>query len=88
MSPRQSLTIQLNLVVNAEKAALLKGDPGFLAPDGEFGLPVSGIEQRGELLAWSLARLAIDEIGDSLGAYIVDARVVVGDVTPDDLSEF
>jgi hypothetical protein len=88
LSPRQTLKLEITLVINADMAANLKGDPGFLASDGEYGLPVSGIELRGELLAWSLARLAIDEIGSSLGAYIVDATASVGDVISDSPSEF
>jgi hypothetical protein len=84
LSARQSLRIEISLVINADKAGALPGDPGFLASDGEYGLPISGIELRGDLLAWSLARSAMDEIGDSLDAYIVNARASVGSPTPDD----
>lgn len=88
MSSRLPLKIELSLVINADKAELLKGDPGFLSSDGEFELPITGIELRADLLAWALARSAIEEIGDSLDAYIVNARAFIGSPTPDDVSEF
>lgn len=86
MSARQSLKIEISLVINSDKAASLPGDPGIFSLDGDYELPISGIELRGGLLAWSLARLAIDEVGDSLDAYIVDARAYVGSPTPDDVT--
>jgi hypothetical protein len=78
----------VTLSIDADKASMLKGDLGFLSPDGDYGLPMSGLEQRGELLAWSLARVAMDEIGDSLRAYIVNATASVGDVTLDESFDF
>jgi hypothetical protein len=88
LSPRQSLKIEISLVINADKAGELPGDPGFLASDGEYGLPMSGIELRGDLLAWALARSALEELGESLDAYIVNARAYVGSPTPDDVYRY
>ena len=84
LSARQSLRIEISLVINADKAAALPGDPGYLGYDGESLVPISGIETRGDDLAWSLARSAMEQISDDLDAYIVNARAYVGDPTPDD----
>ncbi len=85
---RRLVTFTVILSVDVEKADSLVGDPGFLASDGEYGLPFSGLELVSEDLAWSLARQAFDAFGEKLGAVVLDASSHVGDEITSEFSEF
>ena len=88
MSPRRLLTFTVVLSIDADKGDALEGDRGFLDPDGEFGLPMTGLEIHSDLLAWSLARQAFETLGERLDAVVLDASGHVGDEIPSEISEF
>jgi hypothetical protein len=88
MPRRRLVTFTVILSVDVEKADSLVGDPGFLGPDGAYGLPFSGLELVSEDLAWSLARQAFDTFSEKLGAVVLDASSHVGDEIPSGPSEF
>lgn len=88
VSRRQIVTVTLTLSIDADKGDALVGDQGFLSPDGEYSAPISGLEIRADLLAWELARTAIESLRDSLDAHVLNADSDVTDAFYPDISEF
>lgn len=88
ISRRRLVTFTVIVSIDADKADSLVGDPGFLSPDGDYGLPISGLEMTTDNLAWSLARQAFETLGERLDAVVLDASSHVGDEIPSGPSEF
>ena len=88
MSRRRLVTFTVTLSIDLDKGDKLTGDAGWISPDGEYERPISGLESRSDLLAWSLARQAFETYRDALDAVVLDAYARVGDEIPSDFSEF
>lgn len=85
--PRQIVTLEVVLSVDADKADALIGTQGWSDPSGDCEPPITGLVLRADQLVWSLANLAMDQWRDSLDAYVVQANGLPGEIE-DDESEF
>jgi hypothetical protein len=88
LSLRQTITIEVVLEVDAITASSLQGQPGWFSGDGDYEPPMSGLAIRSELVAWSLARLGLDLMGDSLKAHIVTVNADISDPISETIFEF
>ena len=81
MSParRQTVTLQVTLSVDADKAEKLAGYEGWSSIEGDYEPPMSGLAICGEHLVWTLARSAMDQWSELLRPYIIAADVIVGE---------
>lgn len=82
---RQTITLEVVLEVDADKAEKLAGTEGWVDPSsGEGEPPISGIVLRADQLVWALAHRALDEWRDSLDAVILEANGLAGPIEDED----
>jgi hypothetical protein len=88
VSRRRVLTFTVTVSIDVDKGNELTGDQGWISPDGDFQKPMTGLEIRSDLLAWSLARQVFDTYGETLDAVVLDAFARIGDEIAPEFSEF
>lgn len=87
---RQTITLEVVIEVDADKAEALAGTDGWMDPQsGDGEPPISGITLRSDQLVWTLAHTALDHWRDSLDAVILEANGLPGPIEDaDDVPSF